>query len=138
MVAFGTLLSAFWILAVNSWMQTPAGYTIGAGRPHFLPADWWAIVFNPSFSVALAAHGAGGLPQRRLRGRRASRAWHLLRDRATPAGAHDVLHGDVDGRHRRAVQIVVGDMHGLNTLEYQPAKIAAMEGDWEPRTAARR
>ena len=100
MVAVGTLISAFWILAANSWMQTPAGYAINAAG-QFVPTDWWAVIFNPSFPyrlvhMVLAAYlttafvvGAVG-------------ALHLLRDSAQRARARDVLDGDVDGRHRRA------------------------------------
>ncbi len=129
-VAFGTLLSAFWILSVNSWMQTPAGYTVAAdGR--FLPQDWWAIIFNPSFfvrfphmvlasylSVALVVGAVG--------------AFHLLRD---PGGRHAGARTMFSMAMWMATivgpaQIVMGDLHGLNTLKYQPAKIAALEGDW--------
>jgi len=129
MVAIGTFISAFWILSVNSWMQTPQGHVIGANG-QFLPESWWAIVFNPSFPYRLVhtviaaylttalAVGAVG-------------AWHLLRDR--------------DNQHARKmfsmamwmaalvapVQIFAGDMHGLNTLEHQPAKVMAMEGHFD-------
>ena len=95
MVAVGTLLSAFWILSANSWMQTPAGYAINAVG-QFVPLDWWAVIFNPSFPyrlvhMVLAAYlttafvvGAVG-------------AFHLLRDRAQRGRARDVLDGHVDG-----------------------------------------
>jgi cytochrome d ubiquinol oxidase subunit I len=128
-VAFGTLLSAFWILSVNSWMQTPAGYTIDAnGR--FLPADWLAIIFNPSFFVrfphmVLASYlcvafyvGAVG-------------AWHVLRDRDNEAARTMFSMAMWMAVLAAPVQIVVGDFHGLNTLQHQPAKIAALEGDFE-------
>ena len=100
MVAVGTLISAFWILSANSWMQTPAGYGINAAG-QFIPLDWWAVIFNPSFPyrlvhMVLAAYlttafvvGAVG-------------ALHLLRDRAQRGRARDVLHGHVDGRAGRA------------------------------------
>ncbi len=132
MVAFGTLLSAFWILSVNSWMQTPQGYTI-APDGRFLPADWWAILFNPSFFVrfphmVLASYlsvafvvGAVG-------------AWHLLRRQAGP---HRLASRTMFSMAMwmaaivAPAQIFMGDLHGLNTLKYQPAKIAAMEGDWD-------
>ncbi len=130
MVAVGTLGSAFWILSVNSWMQTPAGFSINeAGQ--FIPESWLEIIFNPSFPyrlvhMVLAAYlttafcvGATG-------------AYHLLKDR--------------NNRHARImfsmamwmalivapIQMFAGDFHGLNTLKHQPAKIAAMEGHWEP------
>ncbi len=142
MVAAGTLISATWILSVNSWMQTPRGYTIDAtGR--FLPADWLAIIFNPSFFVRLPHMVlASYLSVAFVVGSVA--AYHLLRARGN---------GSRGGASTEAVrtmfsmamwmaafvapaQIVMGDIHGLNTLKYQPAKIAAMEGDWEGRTYA--
>lgn len=129
MVAVGTLGSAFWILAVNSWMQTPAGFSISAAG-QFVPEDWWAIVFNPSFPyrlvhMVLAAYLTTALVVG------AVGAWHLLRDRAD-AGAR-VMFAMAMGMLlvTAPVQIVAGDMHGLNTLEHQPAKIAAMEGHYE-------
>jgi cytochrome d ubiquinol oxidase subunit I len=130
MVALGTFISAFWILSVNSWMHTPTGHIMGANG-QFLPGEsWWDIVFNPSFpyrlvhtvlaaylTTALVVGGVG--------------AWHLLRDKAN--------------RHARTMfsmamwmaalvaplQIVAGDLHGLNTLKHQPAKVMAMEGHYE-------
>jgi cytochrome d ubiquinol oxidase subunit I len=134
-VAFGTLLSAFWILSVNSWMNTPAGYKMAAdGR--FLPVDWWAVLFNPSFFVrfphmVLASYlsvafvvGAVG-------------AFHLLRARGRPsAGASTMFSMAMWMAIVVApIQLFVGDAHGENTLQYQPAKIAALEGHW---TAERR
>jgi cytochrome d ubiquinol oxidase subunit I len=129
LVAIGTLISAFWILAVNSWMQTPQGYTrTPDGR--FLPADWFAIIFNPSFPyrlvhMVLAAYlsvafvvGAVG-------------AWHLLRDNTNRAARTMFSMAMWMAVLVTPVQIVAGDQHGLNTLEHQPAKVAAMEGDWE-------
>lgn len=134
MVAAGTLFSAFWILSANSWMQTPAGYAINdAGQ--FVPTDWWAVVFNPSFPyrlvhMVLAAYlttafavGAVG-------------AFHLLKDR-TNEGARVMFSMALWMAVLVApVQIVAGDLHGLNTLEHQPAKIAAMEGHFETRRGA--
>ncbi len=133
-VAFGTLLSAFWILSVNSWMQTPAGYHIDPdGR--FLPDSWLEIIFNPSFpvrfphmviasylSVAFAVGAVG--------------AWHLLRDRANPMARTMFSMAMWMAALVAPIQIVVGDMHGLNTLRYQPAKIAAMEGSWDAERGA--
>ena len=129
MVALGTAVSAFWILSVNSWMQTPTGYEIAANG-QFLPGpSWWDIVFNPSFPFRLVhtviaaylttAFVVGGVG-----------AWHLLKDRTN--------------RHARTmfsmamwmaalvapVQIFAGDQHGLNTHEHQPAKIMALEGHY--------
>jgi len=134
MVAVGTLISATWILSANSWMHTPAGAGVNADG-NFVPTDWWAIIFNPSFLYRLVhtvlaaflttafAVGAVG-------------AFHLLKDKTN--------------RHARImfsmamwmalivtpIQIVAGDMHGLNTLEHQPAKIAAMEGHYETQRGA--
>ena len=134
LVAGGTLLSGFWIISVNSWMQTPAGFTVGAdGR--FLPTDWWAIVFNPSVFVRfphmiLASYLAVAFVVG------ATGAWHLLRDRSNPRAR--VMFGMAMWMATivAPAQIVMGDIHGLNTLEHQPAKIAAMEGSWESTNGA--
>jgi len=129
MVAFGTLMSATWILSVNSWMQTPAGYSINeAGQ--FVPEDWWQIVFNPSFpyrlvhmvlaaylTTALVVGGVG--------------AWHLLKGRATPAVRTMFSMAMWMAVIVTPLQIVAGDFHGINTLEHQPAKVMAMEGHFE-------
>ena len=131
MVAVGTLLSAFWILAANSWMQTPAGHiTNAAGQ--FVPADWWAIIFNPSFPYRLVhmvlaaylttAFVVGGVG-----------AYHLLRDRRNDSARLMFSMAMWMAALVAPLQIVAGDQHGLNTLEHQPAKIAAMEGHWETR-----
>ena len=139
MVAFGTVLSSFWILSVNSWMHTPAGYTI-APDGRFLPADWLAIIFNPSFFVRfphmlLASYltvafvvGAVG-------------AWHLLRDRQAGRPQNEaarIMFGMAMWMAAivAPAQIVMGDLHGLNTLKHQPAKVAAMEGSWEREAGA--
>ncbi len=129
MVAFGTLLSATWILSVNSWMHTPAGYSINdVGQ--FVPADWWAAIFNPSFPyrllhMVLAAYlttafvvGAVG-------------ARHLLRDRTNPAARLMFSMAMWMAALATPLQIGAGDFHGLNTLEYQPAKVMAMEGHYD-------
>lgn len=130
MVALGTAVSAFWILSVNSWMQTPAGHEIGANG-QFLPGEsWWAIVFNPSLPYRLVhtviaaylttAMVVGGVG-----------AWHLLRDR-TNAHARKMFSMAMWMAALVApVQIVAGDQHGLNTLEHQPVKIMAIEGHYE-------
>lgn len=129
MVALGTFISAFWILSVNSWMQTPQGYELGANG-QFLPGpSWLAIVFNPSFpyrlvhtviaaylTTALAVGGAG--------------AWHLLRDRENAHARKMFSMAMWMATLVAPVQIFVGDMHGLNTLEHQPAKVMAMEGHY--------
>jgi cytochrome bd ubiquinol oxidase subunit I len=129
MVAVGTLGSAFWILSVNSWMQTPQGFAINdVGQ--FVPVDWWAIVFNASFPyrlvhMVLAAYLTTALVVGAVGG------WHLLRDR-TNIGARTMFSMAMGMLIVVApLQIVAGDFHGLNTLEHQPAKIAAMEGHFE-------
>jgi cytochrome d ubiquinol oxidase subunit I len=131
MVAAGTLLSAFWILAANSWMHTPAGYTINpAGQ--FVPADWWAVIFNPSFPYRLVhmvlaaylttAFVVGGVG-----------ALHLLRNRDNACARLMFSMAMWMAAVVAPLQLLAGDRHGLNTLVYQPAKIAAMEGHWETR-----
>jgi cytochrome d ubiquinol oxidase subunit I len=128
MVAFGTLLSSFWILATNSWMQTPQGYKEVAGR--FMPADWTAIIFNPSFPYRLAHNvtafyittgfvvlGVGAYLLRRGRAIDESRLMIRM--------ALDLLIVLVP------LQFFLGDQHGINTLEYQPAKVAAIEGRYD-------
>nr|WP_274709395.1 cytochrome ubiquinol oxidase subunit I [Nitratireductor luteus] len=131
LVAFGTTMSAFWILALNSWMQTPAGFEMRDGVA--FPTDWLAIVFNPSFPYRLIhmllASGltvafliAGFSALRYLLGDRSESMWKVLRT------------GVAMGAILIPIQIFVGDQHGLNTLEHQPAKIAAMEANWETRS----
>jgi cytochrome d ubiquinol oxidase subunit I len=127
LVAGGTTVSAFWIIALNSWMQTPAGFEMRDGVAHAV--DWWAIVFNPSMPYRLThmliASGltvsfliAGFSALRYLAGDRSDSMWKALRTGTYLAA---VL---------IPVQIFVGDQHGLNTLEHQPAKVAAMEANW--------
>jgi cytochrome d ubiquinol oxidase subunit I len=134
MVAFGTFVSAFWILSVNSWMQTPAGYALNpAGQ--FVPADWWAVIFNPSFPyrlvhMLLAAY----LTTAFIVGGAAS--WQLLRDPRHPASRTMLSMAMWMAAIVAPLQILAGDLHGLNTLEHQPAKIAAMEGHFETRSGA--
>lgn len=127
MVALGTLVSATWILASNSWMQTPQGYEIVDGR--VVPVDWLKVIFNPSFPyrlihMTLAAYLATAL----FVG--ASGAWHLLRRRDTPAVRRMLSMAMWMLLLVAPVQMIAGDAHGLNTLAYQPAKLAAMEGHW--------
>ena len=133
LVAGGTTLSAFWILALNSWMQTPVGYEMRDGVAHAV--DWWAIVFNPSMPYRLTHMLlASGLTVAFLMA--GVSAWRWLRgDRG-----NDVLAamrtGVMIGAVLMPVQIFVGDQHGLNTLEHQPAKIAAIEAVWETERGA--
>lgn len=128
LVAIGTFISAFWILSVNSWMQTPQGYGINeAGQ--FIPVDWWKIVFNPSFpyrlvhmviaaylTTALVVGGVG--------------AFHLLRGTAREGSRVMFSMAMWMAAIVAPVQVLVGDAHGLNTLEHQPAKVMAMEGHY--------
>ena len=131
LVAGGTTLSAFWIIVLNSWMHTPTGFEIRDGVAH--ATDWVAIVFNPSMPYRLVhmllASGltvafliAGISAYRWLRGDKADSVGKALRASVTAAAL------------LIPIQIFAGDMHGLNTLEHQPAKVAAMEGNWETRS----
>jgi cytochrome d ubiquinol oxidase subunit I len=127
MVATGTLISATWILASNSWMQTPQGFQIIGGR--IVPVDWLAVIFNPSFPYRLvhmtvAAYLATAL----FVG--ASAAWHLLKGQDGPAVRTMLSMAMWMLLIVAPLQIEIGDQHGLNTLKYQPAKIAAIEGHW--------
>jgi cytochrome bd ubiquinol oxidase subunit I len=133
LVALGTTFSAFWILSLNSWMQTPAGAEIVNGE--FMPLDWFAIVFNPSFPYRLAHKLlASGLTASFLVAGLC--AWQLIKGSAT-GGTHKALRTAVFAAMLLApVQIFVGDLHGLNTLKHQPAKIAALEGIWETERGA--
>jgi len=133
-VAIGTLVSAFWILSANSWMQTPAGYTVGPdGR--FFPADWWAIVFNPSFPyrlvhMVLAAYLSTAFAVG------ATGAWHVLRNPGDAPARVMFSMAMWMAAVVAPIQIVAGDAHGLNTIANQPAKIAAMEGHFETQRGA--
>ena len=128
-VAIGTLMSATWILSVNSWMQTPVGYSINeAGQ--FVPEDWWAIVFNPSFPYRLVHMVlAAFLTTALVVG--AVGAWHLLKDRTHKPARVMFSMAMWMAALVTPVQIFAGDLHGLNTLEHQPAKIMAMEGHFD-------
>ncbi|MEP4420017.1 MAG: cytochrome ubiquinol oxidase subunit I, partial [Nitratireductor sp.] len=130
LVAFGTTMSAFWILALNSWMQTPAGFEMRDGVAH--ATDWWAIVFNPSFPWRLIHMLiASGLTVAFLIAA-FSALRYLLGDRAASM-RKALATGVVIGAVLIPVQIFVGDLHGLNTLEHQPQKVAAMEANWQTR-----
>lgn len=127
LVAVGTTLSAFWILVLNSWMHTPAGFELRDGVAH--ATDWWAIVFNPSMPYRLAHMLiASGLTVAFLVAGISSYRW-LRGDRAAEVGAA-MRTGAYLAALLIPVQIFVGDLHGLNTLAHQPAKLAAMEGFW--------
>ncbi|WP_435606286.1 cytochrome ubiquinol oxidase subunit I [Pseudomonas knackmussii] len=128
MVAIGTLISTFWILASNSWMQTPQGFEIIDGR--VIPTDWFAVIFNPSFPYRLMHMAiASFLATAFFVG--ASAAWHLLRGRDNPAIRKMFSMAMWMALIVAPIQAMVGDAHGLNTLEHQPAKIAAIEGHWD-------
>ena len=129
MVAFGTLISATWILSVNSWMQTPAGYGMNeAGQ--FVPVDWWKIVFNPSFPYRLVHMVLAAFLTTALVVGAAS-AWHLLRGRTTPEARRAFSMAMWMAVLVTPLQIFAGDAHGLNTLEHQPVKVMAMEGHYD-------
>ncbi|TEA77606.1 cytochrome ubiquinol oxidase subunit I [Allopusillimonas ginsengisoli] len=128
MVALGTLISATWILASNSWMQTPAGYEIVNNQ--VVPVDWLAVIFNPSFPYRLVHMSIAAFLATALLVC-ASAAWHLLRRHDTPAIRMMFSMGLWMLLFVAPIQAVVGDFHGLNTLKHQPAKIAAIEGHWE-------
>jgi cytochrome d ubiquinol oxidase subunit I len=136
LVALGTLVSAFWILSANSWMQTPDGFAIENGMA--VPVDWWKIVFNPSFPNRFAhmvlgcylttAFAVGGMS-----------AWMILHAGEKPPATVAASRRSMSMALWFAaifapVQIVIGDLHGLTVLRYQPTKLAAIEANWERRT----
>ncbi|WP_068318722.1 cytochrome ubiquinol oxidase subunit I [Polycladidibacter hongkongensis] len=133
-VACGTALSAFWILAVNSWMQTPAGYAFNeAGQ--FIAEDWFDVVFNPSFPyrlvhMVLAAYLTTAFVVAGVS------ACHLLRNKKDEVARLMFSMAMWLILVVAPLQIMAGDMHGLNTLEHQPTKVAAMEGNFETRSGA--
>lgn len=128
LVAIGTLISATWIIASNSWMQTPQGYSIVDGV--VVPIDWIAVIFNPSFPYRLAHMVMAAFISTSLFVG-ASGAWHLLRGNHGPEVRKMFSMAMWSLLIAAPLQVVIGDMHGLNTLEHQPAKVAAMEGHWE-------
>ena len=128
LVAFGTTVSAFWIIVLNSWMHTPQGYEMIDGVA--FATDWWAIIFNPSMPYRFAHMWiASGLTVAFLIAGVSAFRW-LLGDRSRDVRTALKV-GISMGALLIPVQILLGDMHGLNTLEYQPQKVAAMEGIWE-------
>ena len=133
LVAFGTTMSAFWILALNSWMHTPAGVEIRGGE--FFVTSWFEVVFNPSFPYRLVHMLlASGLTMAFLVA--GVSAWQLLKGKANASTPLALRFGLTVGAVLIPLQILAGDMHGLNTLEQQPAKVAAMEGVWETQKGA--
>ncbi|HTD91434.1 MAG TPA: cytochrome ubiquinol oxidase subunit I [Burkholderiales bacterium] len=133
MVAGGTTLSAFWILALNSWMQTPTGHIIADGQ--WIAGDWLAVIFNPSFpyrfthmllaSGLTASFAIAGLS-----------AWRLLREPGDASALKTLRAGVLVAAVLAPAQIFVGDLLGINTLQHQPAKIAAIEGIWKTEKGA--
>jgi len=133
-VAVGTLISAFWILSANSWMQTPQGYRVGADGLLY-PTDWIKIIFNPSFpyrflhmvtaSYLTTAFVVGGIG-----------AYYLWRNRHVKHARVMLGMAMIMAIFVAPIQAVMGDFHGLNTLKHQPAKVAAMEGIWETEQGA--
>ncbi|MGH6985665.1 MAG: cytochrome ubiquinol oxidase subunit I [Caulobacteraceae bacterium] len=128
MVAAGTLLSSFWILSANSWMQTPAGYKIIDGR--FFPVDWWAIIFNPSFPYRLAHTVVGFYVTTAFVGIGVS-AWLIRSGKSVAEGKIMLSMSLWLTLVLVPAQMVLGDLHGRNTLQFQPAKIAAIEAHWK-------
>lgn len=130
-VAAGTLISSFWILAANSWMQTPQGFEIREGGIYF-PTDWMEVIFNPSFPYRLfhmvvaayltTAFVVGGVG-----------AWYLLKKKYREHASVMLGMAMLMAFFVAPIQAFIGDLHGLNTLKHQPAKVAAMEGHWETK-----
>jgi cytochrome bd ubiquinol oxidase subunit I len=133
MVAVGTLFSSFWILAANSWMQTPAGYEMVDGRFHAL--DWMAVIFNPSFPYRLSHVVTAFLVTTGFVVIGVA-AYHLRRGRAVEECRRMLSMTLWLLTALVPLQLILGDMHGLNTFHHQPAKIAAMEGHWETQAGA--
>ena len=128
LVAFGTTMSAFWIMALNSWMQTPDGFEMRDGVAH--ATDWFAIIFNPSMPYRLSHMLlASGLTAAFLLA--GISAWRWLRGDRCPSVRATLRTGLVIAALIAPAQALLGDFHGINTLEHQPAKIAAIEGIWE-------
>lgn len=134
-VAMGTLISAFWILAANSWMQTPQGFMLSATDGRLYPTNWLQVIFNPSFVYRLAhmvtatylttAFVVGGIG-----------AFYLWQKRHLPHAKIMLGMATFMVVFAAPLQLIIGDMHGLNTLKHQPAKVAAMEGIWKNEKGA--
>jgi cytochrome d ubiquinol oxidase subunit I len=133
MVAFGTLVSAFWILSANSWMQTPDGFVVENGRA--VATDWWKVIFNPSFPIRYA-HMVLGCFLTTAFAVAGMSAWMILRARKEPpekvAGARLSMSMALWFAVICApIQAMIGDGHGLAVLKYQPTKLAAIEANWD-------
>ncbi|MDO9074553.1 MAG: cytochrome ubiquinol oxidase subunit I [Rubrivivax sp.] len=134
LVAFGTTMSAFWILALNSWMHTPTGHVIRENGEFFVQS-WAAVIFNPSFPYRLVhVLLASGLTVAFVLA--GVSAWQLLKGKANASTAKALRTGLTVGAVLIPLQILAGDMHGLNTLQHQPQKVAAMEGIWKTERGA--
>ena len=127
-VAAGTLFSAFWILSANSWMQTPAGFEVVDGR--FVPVDWMKAIFNPSFPYRLV-HTVIAVYLTTAFTVIGVAAWYLRRGRHVEESRVMITMGMLLATVLLPLQLLVGDLHGVNTLEHQPQKLAAIEGIWE-------
>ena len=130
MVAVGTAISAFWILSANSWMHTPQGYAVNAQGQFVMAGSWLKVIFNPSFPyrfvhTVIAAYLTTSLVVG------ATGAWHLLKNRNEPHARKIFSMAMWMAAIVAPIQILAGDAHGLNTLEYQPAKVMAMEGHYD-------
>jgi cytochrome d ubiquinol oxidase subunit I len=133
LVAFGTTMSAFWILSLNSWLHTPTGYKIIEGEFHV--DSWMAVIFNPSLPYRLAhVLLASGITVAFLVA--GISAWQVLRNKTNAGTQHCLRAGVLLAAVLLPIQIFVGDLHGLNTLKHQPQKIAAIEGIWETQSGA--
>ncbi len=133
LVAIGTTLSAFWILSLNAWMHTPAGFEMRDGVA--FPVDWWAVIFNPSMPYRLAHMlVASGLTAAFLLA--GLSAYRLLKGDHKPAPRLTLKAGLYAAAALIPLQVLLGDLHGLNTLKHQPAKVAAMEALWETTEGA--
>jgi len=133
LVAVGTSFSAFWILSLNSWMQTPTGFRLEDGV--FFVDSWWEAIFNPSFPYRLAHMLNASLLTAAFLIMGVS-AWRARRQVDGPATWKVMRTGALMAAVLAPLQVWIGDLHGLNTLEHQPAKIAAMEGIWETEKGA--
>lgn len=132
-VTLGTTLSAFWILSLNSWMQTPTGYTFDNGV--MIAESWAAVIFNPSFPYRFAHMMVASLLTASFLVAGLS-AWRVLKGVDGPATKKVLKVAIVAAAILTPTQIFIGDLHGLNTLKHQPAKVAAMEGIWETQKGA--
>ena len=128
LVAIGTLISSFWILAANSWMHTPAGHRVENGI--YYMDSFWGVVFNPSFPYRLAHMVLASFLTTAFVVAAVS-AWYMLRGRFTAVARTGMAFGIAMAAILAPAQVFVGDLHGLNVLEHQPLKVAAMEGNWE-------